>query len=281
MLALIAAACGSGATAGPESTATPEPESTTTEADVAPAATAPIATSNESEMCFSEGEPWEVAKIYIEHNATDADTGIHGVFGGEPWREICVLDPTGSQIWLVDPLGALGALGGSEYFFESNEPPNDEYSIDDLKRDFPEGDYAVSGTDHEGIVRVGAATLTHTIPAEPSPQITSPSLHEQPEAITSTRPVDSMVVEWEPVTETIDGEPVTLSGYEVIVTMEDFNDPHGQSLPVYGVHVGPDVTSLAVVDGWLLPGTVYELEVIAIEEFGNQTIGLGFFRTEG
>ena len=49
------------------------------------------------------------------------------------------------------------------------------------------------------------------------------------------------------------------------------------SRPVYDVHVPPSLTSLSVPDEFLQPGTVYELEVIALEESGNQTFSLGFF----
>jgi len=45
------------------------------------------------------------------------------------------------------------------------------------------------------------------------------------------------------------------------------------------VHVLPTVTSLRVPKRFLQPDTVYELEVLAIEVGGNQTISVGFFRT--
>ena len=37
---------------------------------------------------------------------------------------------------------------------------------------------------------------------------------------------------------------------------------------------------MPVSDEFLEPGTLYELEILAIEVSGNQTIGLGFFETE-
>jgi hypothetical protein len=39
--------------------------------------------------------------------------------------------------------------------------------------------------------------------------------------------------------------------------------------------------TLSVPAEFLLPDTIYELEVLAIEESGNQAISVGFFRTEG
>ena len=109
---------------------------------------------------------------------------------------------------------------------------------------------------------------------------TAPPLFEEPEEADAFAPVDGLLVSWEPVTETIDGEPVTISAYEIIVTKEEHEDPHANSRPEYDVHVPPDRTSLSVPADFYEPDTIYELEVIAIEASGNQTIGLGFFRTE-
>ena len=51
------------------------------------------------------------------------------------------------------------------------------------------------------------------------------------------------------------------------------------SHPVASIHVRPDVTSLTIPAEFFEPGTEYELEVIAIEESGNQTITVQFFDT--
>jgi hypothetical protein len=218
----------------------------------------------------------ETAKLYIEHNATDADTGVHGLFGGDGWSELCLWDPEENLVLVVGPRGQLGELTVADFFFESREPPNDEYSIDDLLRDFPEGTYLAGGTDFEGNPLVGMATFTHDIPARPT--ITSPQLGEEenPPAV----PTEGLVVAWDPVTETVSGDPVTITSYEVIVTKVDHEDDDGLSRPVYDVHVGPEVLALEVVAPFLEPDTVYELEVLALEESGNQTISLGFFATE-
>ncbi len=228
--------------------------------------------------CPTEGDVWDVAKVYIEHNATDEDTGIHGLIGGEPWETVCVTAPNSTRLWTLEPTDHLGALGVSDFFWESNEPPNAEYSLGELRSDFPEGTYLVAGTGIDGTDRVAEAIFTHDIPAEPA--ITSPPL--VPDLETEPPPVvdgAGLVVRWEPVTETVDGTPVTIAGYQVIVTDEEAEDPNGWARPVYDVHVNPDVTSLPVPDEFVKAGTLYELEVLAIEPSGNQTISVGFFRT--
>jgi hypothetical protein len=230
------------------------------------------------EACPTTGVELETAKLYIEHNATDADTGVHGVFGGEAWSELCVWDPDGNLILFVDPRSQLDDLTVSDFFFESREPPNDEYTVDDLRSDFPEGEYVVGVTDFEGTAHVGVAVFTHDMPAEPV--ITTPDLADEEEAESVVVDSADLTVTWEPVVETITGDPVSITGYEVILTKVEHEDPNGWSQPVYDVHLGPDATSLSVPEMFLEPGTVYELEVLALEVSGNQTIGLGFFTTE-
>ena len=229
--------------------------------------------------CPTAGEPLETAKLYIEHNATDADTGVHGLIAGVARREMCIWDPNGTQILMVDAKGQLNDLAIADLFFESREPPNDESSLETLRAEFPEGGYTVSGTDFEGIPRIGIARFTHDIPAEPT--ITAPELGEDEEAasevIVST---GGLVISWEPVTLTVTGEALNVTGYEVTLTKVDHDDPNGFSRPIYDVHVAPTATSLAVPDGFVEPATVYELEVLVLEASGNQTISLGFFTTE-
>lgn len=219
------------------------------------------------------------AKLYIEHNFTDADTGVHGAFDDHGWSQLCVFDPGGNQIWALEPRSQLGDLGVAGVFFESREPPNDEYSVSDLLADFPEGEYEVRGLNVDGTTLVGSATFTHSIPATPS--ISSPALGGDPEE--ADPPVvnaQGLLVAWEPVTETIEGAAVEISGYEVIITKEVDDDPFGFSRPTLDVHVGPDTTELQVAPEFVEAGTLYELEVLALEKSGNQTISVGFFATE-
>lgn len=243
-----------------------------------PSAAAPSPANESDGPCFGEGEDFGgEARLYIEHNATDEDTGFHGTIDQEGLARGCITMPGGSTILLLEPAGQLGELGLNQFFFESREPPNDEYSIADLKRDFPEGDYRISGFDHEGTPVVDSALFTHAIPAPP--QVTAPRLVTEEEAASSTVDADRLVVRWQPVTETVDGGPVTISAYEVIVTKVKHADPHGRSRPEYDVHVPPGTTDLAVPAGFLERQTVYEVEVLALEESGNQTITVGFFTT--
>jgi hypothetical protein len=218
------------------------------------------------------------AKLIIEFNSTDNDVGVHGAFDDQGWSELCIFDPRGRPIAAVDPLSQLNDLTMAGIFFESREPPAEEFSMADLEVAFPEGRYRVRGKSFDGTILTGRALFTHDVPAPPT--ITSPQIAEDPEGTEQNPvPVDDLAIAWDPVTETVDAEPVTITGYEVIITKEVQDDPHGFSRPIDDVHVPASVNTLSVPAEFLEPDTVYELEVLALERSGNQTISVGFFRT--
>jgi hypothetical protein len=218
------------------------------------------------------------AKLIIEFNATDDDIGVHGAFDDDGWKRLCVFDPSGRPILHVGPRGQLLDLTMAGIFFESREPPASEFSFADLQAAFPEGEYTVRGESFDGTTLVGSATFTHDVPAAPA--IIAPALAEDPKGTRrSPVPLDGLLIDWDQVTETVDGGPVSITGYEVIVTKEEHDDAHGFSRPIYDVHVPADVDRLPVPREFLEPNTVYELEVLALEVSGNQTISVGFFET--
>lgn len=219
------------------------------------------------------------AKLIIEFNSTDDDIGVHGAFDDHGWKALCVFDPTGRRVLDVGPQGQLRDLTMAGIFFESREPPSSEFSFADLKTAFPEGQYSVLADSFDGTTLVGSATFTHDVPAPPT--ITSPQLAEDARGTKRNPvPLEDLAITWDDVTQTVDGRPVSITGYEVIVTKEFHDDPHGFSRPIYDAHVPPDLNSLRVPAEFFEPNTVYELEVLALEVSGNQTISVGFFKTE-
>jgi hypothetical protein len=211
------------------------------------------------------------AKLIVEYNATDNDVGVHGAFDDHGWSKLCVYDPSGRPVLKVGPQAQLRDLTMAGIFFESREPPIDEFSFADLKARFPEGRYAVRGLNFDGTRLVGQAKFTHDVPAAPS--VTAPPDGAEVDP-------DDVTVRWDDVTRTVDGEPLTITGYEVIITKERHDDPHGFSKPIYDVHVPADRNSLSVPAEFFEPGTLYELEVLALETSGNQTISVSFFTTK-
>lgn len=213
----------------------------------------------------------EDAKLFFEFNSTDDDTGIHGLFDTGGFAQLCVFAPDGRLILDVQPQAELADLGMGGIFFESREPLGSEVSQAEILASFPPGTYEVVATSFDGETLAGSASLSHDIPQ--APMITFPSDGETVDG-------DDLVVAWEPVTQTTRGDAVAISGYEVIVTDEEFEERNGFSQPILSAHVPPWVTSLTIPAEFLESGVEYELEVIALEVSGNQTISLIFFETE-
>ena len=232
------------------------------------------ARDDDDDACSRRGGPsvrLPTTKLFIEHNSTAEDTGVHGAFDSIDWQKLCVFDPNGRQVLEVEPKRQLRTLSISGIFFESREPPNEEVSIEEILAMFPEGRYSVRGRALDGRRLTGAATFTHDIPS--APVIVFP----QENGVVSP---DGFAVMWNHVTTTLDGDPLDRTGYEVIVTKDVPDDPNGFSRPTFDVHVPPSETSLTVPSEFLEPGTRYELEILVLEVSGNQTITSIFFETK-
>jgi hypothetical protein len=221
-----------------------------------------------------ETVPLKEAKLNIEHNATDHDTGFQGFIDSEGWRRLEMTGPEG-KLLSFNARGEVGDLGLTELFFESVEPANADVPIEDVLATLPEGDYVISGSGMEAGERTGStagtALLTHTIPA--GPELLTP-------AAGSVVPLTGVIMSWEPVTQTISGDDVTIIAYQLIV--EEDVEPHPHMIGKLGLsmYVAPSVTSITLPDGFLEPGTQYVWEVLAIEESGNQTLASSEFETE-
>lgn len=224
--------------------------------------------------------PMPTTYLYIEHNTTAGDTGIHGMFDSSTFAELCVYDPSGKQILAIKPQNQLTKLTMAGIFFESREPPHEDVSIEEHLRNFPEGQYPVRGVTYDGIGYHGAATFTHNIPKPPK-MVFPKEMADETDIKSQIINPRNVVFKWKAVTETIFGKPVTIKAYEVIVRSLLPNDPHGFSHDNFDVHMSAPATSLAIPNEFWKQNTQYEFEVLAIEESGNQTIVTGFFETGG
>lgn len=222
--------------------------------------------------------PMPTTYLYIEHNTTAEDTGIHGMFDSSTFAELCVYDPNGNQILSIKPQNQLGKLSMAGIFFESREPSHEDVSIEEHLRNFPEGKYPVRGVTYDGIGYHGAATLTHNIPKPPK-MVFPREMANETDIKSQIITPHNVIFKWKPVTETIFGKPVAIKAYEVIVRSLLPNDPHGFSHDNFDVHVSASATSLAIPNEFWKQNTKYEFEVLAIEESGNQTLVSGFFKT--
>jgi hypothetical protein len=225
------------------------------------------------------GRAIKAAKLFIEDNTGDGDIGVHGYFDDHGWTELCLFNPAGEMMLRMKPDAQMGALGMSEVFFESQEPGYDIWDFAALKAAWPEGQYTLRAQSHDGEILTGAALFTHNLPVPPV--ITSPALVPEPEDKPPVVAVGDVTVTWQRVTLTQDGKPVVLRGYQLWVNKDNHDDPNGFSRPNFDVHLSPDVTSFVVPAAFFDAGALYEVEVVAIEESGNQTIGgAAYFATE-
>ncbi len=224
--------------------------------------------------------PIATAKLIIENNAGDGDMGVHGYLDDHGWREICLFDPSGNLIVHIKPEAQFHDLGLSGVFWESVEPESAEWGYEDLIKAFPEGEYPVKAIALDGTGLVGAAHVTHVVPS--MPEILQPATVPEPdEGNLPVVPVADLTVAWNPVTTSLGGQPINIIGYQLTVEKHNYDAPHSFSRPALDVHVGPHLTSVTMPAALLDPASVYEIEVLAIEESGNQTIGgASFFATE-
>ena len=213
------------------------------------------------------------AKLNIEHNATDKDTGFQGFIDSEGWRRLDVRGP-GGPVLSFEGRGALARLGLTELFFETVEPENADVPIEQMLAKLPEGNYTIAGPSQENGRRAGRtsgkAWLTHDIPD--GPQLVSP-------AEGAAVPVRGVVARWRRVSKTITGDPVRIIAYQLII--EKDVEPHRHMIGKLGLsmYLPRSVTSIAIPNGFLQPRTAYNWEVLAIERSGNQTLSSGSFRT--
>ena len=206
--------------------------------------------------------PFDEISFFFEFNETDEDLGVQLSLGADTWKRLRIFDPSGKKILEVAGSDSLKEFGLSSLNFESNEPTFDEVPKEDILDLFPEGEYKFEGLTVEGDKLVGTATLTHDIPD--GPVICSP---EEDEVVDP----DSVVITWKSVTTPAS---IEIESYQVIVTNDE--DPQFE----YSVRLPADATSLSVPAEFFEPDTEYELEILAVETSGNQTISLIFFKTE-
>jgi hypothetical protein len=235
-------------------------------------------------------EPFAVANIHIETNATDCDMGVQMFFDTDGITEGSVEDPNENVVYSFQTSGGMADIGGlTESFLEGVEPQitellneldcersadEPEVSLQELLAAWPKGTYEFEGF-AGGVEFEGEAILTHKIPA--GPEITAP------EEGAIVRHDLSLLITWNkvtgPIIPGIGLGPVEIIGYHIVI-----EDASGPTLPgplprQFDADVGKDVTSLRVPAQFLLPNRVYDFEILATERGGNQTISESFFCT--
>lgn len=227
--------------------------------------------------------PFPVAVMIIE--LTDNDIEIQ-FFADGHWGRLQVFDPRDRKVFDGRARGKLRRQNGvSEMFFASvpshyleDEPDFDE-SIEDFLARWPEGEYEFESRSLDGDDYESEVEFSHRMPA--LPEISAPvAVGEEPVVIDPDLP---LLIAWEAVsTDFLNGAPVEIVEYQVIV---DQVEPERETPWVDGetrralINLPGDVTEFTVGDEFLLPGTAYEFEILAIERNGNSSISVGEFET--
>ena len=208
--------------------------------------------------------------IIIETNFTDGDAGIQIFLDGEAWSKIQIKDPNRKKIFDVKGKGKLKKFGLTELFLESEEPNylevgEDAITLQEILDLFPEGDYEFKGKTVEKDEITGTATLSHVLPCAPDAMTLSP--------FREIVAVGAVPIDWEPVTTVVNNDTGTdciagapnVTTYQVIVENLDTEDEFSIFLP--------DTETLVTVPSeFIVDGTDYKYEVLAISANGNQTI---------
>jgi hypothetical protein len=204
------------------------------------------------------------AKMIFEENATAGDMGVQFFLDGEAWHRVIVFRPDGDTLIDVEVKGNARGTGLTELFSESAEPSFDKLPRAQFLVRFPAGQYNYLGRTVDGRWLVGAATLTHNIPA--APKIVAPAKDA------GVDPRQPLVIRWDLVP---NPPGSTIEAYQVIVE----KDEEDERLRVLSIDMAKTDTNVTVPAGFLEPGKAYKFEVLAIESGGNQTISEGSFET--
>jgi hypothetical protein len=184
-----------------------------------------------------------VASIRFEQNATDGDVEvvIEAKGGDDGLAKLTVVSPGGRTIVDVTAPDA-STLGMRQFRFESPEPKNTAL----LRSAYPEGAYTFTGATTAGAALRGEARLSHTLPppaafAKPGPDAKDIALRD-------------LEITWAPVTD--------MAAYIVYVEQHDLNVEVTARVP-------GSATAFAVPDGFLRPGTEYQVGLGAVSRDGN------------
>ncbi len=199
--------------------------------------------------------PLAVATVHFERNATDGDVEV--VFevkgGDEGLAKLAVVSPDGRTVIDFTAPDA-STLGIRQFRFESPEPGD----VESLKAAYPEGVYTFAGATAAGHKLHGESTLHHKLPATVS--FVRPGV--------GARGVGAkhLEIEWTPVKK--------VTAY--IVKIEQ----HALAVEITARLPG-SVGTFAVPDGFLRPGTKYQLGIGTVTDEGNISFVETTFTTAG
>jgi hypothetical protein len=215
---------------------------------------------------------WKASTFFIE--LTQDDIEVQSFVDATRWQEYRITDATGDAVLEFSTAGPMAEQGISEVKVDghpSHYPVLGEFepeveAPEGFLRQFAVGAYRFDATYVDGRTLNGATDFTHRVPA--IPQIVWPGDADEPMV---TQDAEARI-RWNPVVESTDGNPLDITGYEIIV--EEAGAPMKLS-----VFLPAEATEFVVPGEFLRPDAVYDVEVVAIEQTNNQSIAVSQFRT--
>jgi hypothetical protein len=178
------------------------------------------------------------AKIIIEHNATDKDTGFQLFVDAEGWEKMQVVGPNGT-IAEFNAHGPINDLGMTELFLETVEPENNKTPLQETLKKMPEGRYQFVATASrsggaEGLIK-GEATLSHKIPGGVTLLVPKEG---------ASIPVTNTRMSWQPSDKPINGTGLKLIAYQLIIEKDEEPQPRMIGKRGMSMYLPPTVTIL-------------------------------------
>ena len=230
-------------------------------------------------------EPFKITNIHFETNSSACDMGIQISFDTDGVSEGSVTDPNGQVMFQFGSVGGMGVTHNITEGFQERvepqitdlmnalgcerDPEEPEISLTELLSAWPEGKYVFKGSSADADFW-GYARLSHKVPAgttilEPGDGDVVPTS-------------ENLLVRWTPVTDPIlpGLGPIEIVGYHVLLA--DVTDPAfrpGRTTIQFDADVPAGATNFLVSRKFLRKGRIYELEILATEKGGNQTISEG------
>lgn len=194
---------------------------------------------------------FQAVEIRLEFSKADADAEIvTTIDAGVGLKFVDVIAPHGREVMHLSA-HTMPRLGQTKITAETPEP-----SLADVQASYPPGVYRFRGRTVDGQAIVGEAELSHDLPD--APIITAPQAGQ------TNVGLKMLLAAWDPAG--------GAARYAVVLEQEDL-----------GIKLTADLlagsTNFAVPEGWLLPDMDYVLEVVAIGENGNRSVGEVRFHT--
>ena len=198
--------------------------------------------------------PFAVATLHLEQNATDGDAEIvFEIKGGDDGLSKLTVRGPDNRIVIDVSAPDASTLGMRQFRFESPEPTDSKA----IKSAYPEGVYVFDGATASGKKLHSTATLNHKLPAAAS--LLQPITEG---ARLATR---NVAIKWTPVK--------GIAAYVVYIEQGGVDVNISAKLP-------GTAQSFAVPDGFLRPGTSYQLGIGTVTAQGNISFVERTFVTE-